>query len=328
MQYVEQTFEARGIKADVLLLSPKLAEAAVIRRQIIEGVHAVMKLERNVQYTNKFPLSIFDKSTPSNVRFEEYLDLDLNIAVELVLRAKQNAARIAQQQQYNPISGGSYGYGQQAIPPPLPNGPPIPPQFQQGDMPGAGARGQFPSRVPPPPISGIPTPSQLDPATLQRLLGQAQNQGRPAIGGQGYGQTPQPSQPTLPSPADLARLLGTAPTPQQAHQTYGAPPPPMTPMTQRTGLGAGSNSYQDLLSNPAIAALLNKTQSTPQPGQGQQFGNQLYAQQQQQQAQMHQQGLQQHQQGVQQQQQQQQQQQGGQPDMGNLMAQLARYGGR
>ena len=325
MQYVEQSFEARGIKADVLLLSPKLAEAAVIRRQIIEGVHAVMKLERNVQYTNKFPLSVFDRSTPSNVRFEEYLDLDLNIAVELVLRAKQNAARIAQQQQYNPISGGSYGYGQQAIPPPIPNGPPIPPQFQQGNMQGAGARGQFPSRIPPPPISGIPTPSQLDPATLQRLLGQAQNQGRPAIGGVGYPSMPQPGQPPLPSPADLARLLGTAPTPQQAHQPYGAPPPSMAAMPQSQA--AGANSYQDLLSNPAIAALLNKTQATPQPGQVQQFGNQLYAQQQQQQAQMHQQGVQQLQQGVQQQQQQ-QQQQGGQPDMGNLMAQLARYGGR
>lgn len=276
-----------------------------------------MKLERNVQYTNKFPLSIFDRSTPSNVRFEEYLDLDLNIAVELVLRAKQNAARNAQQQQYNPISGGSYGYGSQAIPPPLLTVPPMPPQFQQGNTLGAGARGQFPPRVPPPPISGIPTPSQLDPATLQRLLGQAQSQGRPAIGGQGYPQMPQsgqPGQPPLPSPADLARLLGTAPTPQQAHQPYGVPSQPMPTMPLGAGAGAGANSYQDLLSNPAIAALLNKAQPTPQPGQGQQYGSQMYALPQQQ--------------GQMSQQQGQQQQQGGQPDMGNLMAQLARYGGR
>jgi hypothetical protein len=314
MQYVEQSFEARGIKCDVLLLSPKLAESAVIRRQIIEGVHAVMKLERNVQYTNKFPLSIFDRSTPSNVRFEEYLDLDLNIAVELVLRAKQNAARNAQQQQYNPISGGSYGYGQQAIPPPLSNGPPVPPQFQQGNMQGAGARGQFQPRPPPQPIAGIPIPSQLDPAVLQRLLGQAQSQGYPQMPQPG-----QPGQPTLPSPADLARLLGTAPTPQ-SHQPYGAPPPPMPAMPQSQG--AGANSYQDLLSNPAIAALLHKSQPTPQPGQGQQYGNQMYAQQQQQGVQQQQRMQQQHQQAVQ------QQQQGGQPDMSNLMAQLARYGGR
>jgi len=309
MQYVEQSFEARGIKADVLLLSPKLAEAAVIRRQMIEGVHAVMKLERNVQYTNKFALSIFDRSTPSNVRFEEYVDLDLNIAVELVLRAKQNAARSAQQQQYNPMTGGSYGYGQQAIPPPLSNGPSVPAQFQQGNMLGASTRGQFQAR--PPPIPNIPTPSQLDPATLQRLLGQAQHQSHTPVNSQGYSQMPrpgQPGQPPLPSPADLARLLGTAATPQQPHQPYGAPPPAMPAMTQ--GVGAGPNPYQDLLSNPAIAALLNKTQPTPQPGQGQQYVSNPYAQQQQQQGQMP------------------QQQQGGQPDMGNLMAQLARYGGR
>jgi len=311
MQYVEQSFEARGIKADVLILSPKLAEAAVVRRQIIEGVHAVMKLERNVQYTNKFPLSIFDRSTPSNVRFEEYLDLDLNIAVELVLRAKQNAARNAQQQQYNPMTGGSYGYGQQSIPPPLSNGPPIPPQFQQGNMSAAGPRGSFQSR--PPPIPNIPTPAQLDPATLQRLLGQAQNQGPTPVSTQGYPQMPRPGQsgqPLLPSPADLARLLGTAATPQQAHQPYSAPSQPITAMPQGVGAGAAPNPYQDLLSNPAIAALLNKSQPTPQAGQGQQYGNHLYAQSQQ--GQMPQPG----------------QQQGGQPDMGNLMAQLARYGGR
>lgn len=69
--YVEKTFEGRGLQCNVLILSPRLNEAAVVRRQIIEGVQAVMKLNRIVQSTQKFPLSVFDRSAgANNVRFE------------------------------------------------------------------------------------------------------------------------------------------------------------------------------------------------------------------------------------------------------------------
>lgn len=68
---VERAFEARGIKSDVLILSARLSEAAVVRRQIIEGVQAVMKLDRISQMTQVFNLSVFNRSAGAdNVSFE------------------------------------------------------------------------------------------------------------------------------------------------------------------------------------------------------------------------------------------------------------------
>lgn len=71
VNYVEKAFEARGLRHNVLLLSPRLSEAAVMRRQIIEGVLAVIKLDHIVQAKNKYSISVFDRSAgAANVRFD------------------------------------------------------------------------------------------------------------------------------------------------------------------------------------------------------------------------------------------------------------------
>lgn len=44
---------------------------AVVRRQIIEGVHAVSRVTRASQQTGKIPLQVFDRrGGTDNVRFE------------------------------------------------------------------------------------------------------------------------------------------------------------------------------------------------------------------------------------------------------------------
>lgn len=68
---MERAFGDRGVRTNVLLLSPKLSEASVMRRQILEGVIAVMKLDGSVQLSHKYQLSVFDRSAgANNVRFE------------------------------------------------------------------------------------------------------------------------------------------------------------------------------------------------------------------------------------------------------------------
>lgn len=68
--YVEKSFRDRGLRCDFLLL-PRLPLAAVVRRQILEGVQAVVKMGRNSQATGKIPLQVFDRSEgANNVRFE------------------------------------------------------------------------------------------------------------------------------------------------------------------------------------------------------------------------------------------------------------------
>lgn len=124
ISWVEQAFSTRGIRVDVLLLSPRLSEAAVIRRQIVEGVVAVVKLTRHNQNSAKIGLQIFDRRQgANNVKFEEYEGLDPGTAVELVMRAKQTYSAAVQ----TPSSAyGGYGgpqYGSPSAPPTQQNYP-------------------------------------------------------------------------------------------------------------------------------------------------------------------------------------------------------------
>lgn len=68
--YIEQSFRDRGLRCDVLQL-PRVSLVAVVKRQIIEGVQAVVKIFRQSQVTGKIPLQVFDRRAGAdNVRFE------------------------------------------------------------------------------------------------------------------------------------------------------------------------------------------------------------------------------------------------------------------
>lgn len=146
----------------------------MIKRQILEGVVAVSRLTRANQQTAKMPLQVFDRRGGADVRFEEYVDLDPSIAVEVVLRAKATNA--------TPSYGGQMQYGY-----------------------GAGTAAQQPSAAAPQPPNLGNIITSLDANGLQKLLGAMQPPtSLPAH--QPY------SQPMLPS--DLAKLLGGPTPPQ------------------------------------------------------------------------------------------------------------------
>ncbi|EEH37502.2 hypothetical protein PAAG_07920 [Paracoccidioides lutzii Pb01] len=87
--HIESSFQDRGLRTDVLILSPRISLAAVVRRQIIEGVLAIIKLSRTNQYSGKIPLQVFDRSGGSdNVKFNEYSEVEPNIAADVVLQAQ------------------------------------------------------------------------------------------------------------------------------------------------------------------------------------------------------------------------------------------------
>ena len=70
MGYIEKSFRDRGLRCDVLQL-PRVSLIAVVKRQIIEGVQAVVKIFRQSQVTGKVPLQVFDRRAGAdNVRFE------------------------------------------------------------------------------------------------------------------------------------------------------------------------------------------------------------------------------------------------------------------
>ncbi|KAE8445608.1 hypothetical protein EG329_013242 [Mollisiaceae sp. DMI_Dod_QoI] len=190
ISWVESEMRGRGIKVEVMFLSPRFPLQAVIRRQILEGVHAVSKLDMKSQNSSRIPLQVFDRQGGvNNVRFDEYQDLDPKIAAELVLRTKQT-------QPQAPIQSTPY-----AQPPQYDANQP----YQQATSAPATNTPNLASMV-----------GQLDNATLQKLLGSLtqQQQNTPAA--------------TANSTIDLAGILGglngQQQLPQQSYQQMPADP--------------------------------------------------------------------------------------------------------
>ncbi|KAI4174805.1 MAG: hypothetical protein LQ343_002043 [Gyalolechia ehrenbergii] len=226
--YIEKTFRDRGLTCGIFQL-PRVSLVAVIKRQIIEGVQAVVKIFRQSQITGKIPLQVFDYSAGvDNVRFEEYNELDAHIAAELVIRAK--AARLAPPPIQQPITP-SYGAPQYN----RPLQPVVPQQAQQP----AGA----------PNIANLIT--SLDGPALQKLLG-AMSQNPQSPHTPQPGQAPTPQQP--PHMPDLSSILGNPQ--QQAHQGYPEYPQSGPPQTQQQSPYGVPTNGQGFANNPALASLL------------------------------------------------------------------------
>ena len=70
IRYVEDTFRAQNLRINVLIMSPRLPEAAVVRRQIIEGVLAIVRLDTGSLAKGKVDVQVFDRrGGPGNVQF-------------------------------------------------------------------------------------------------------------------------------------------------------------------------------------------------------------------------------------------------------------------
>ncbi|KAK2808351.1 hypothetical protein FQN50_004736 [Emmonsiellopsis sp. PD_5] len=213
--HVENSFRDRGLPTDVLILSPRIPLSAVVRRQIIEGVMAIVKLSRVHQYSRKVPLQVFDRSNGiDNIRFNgeilnivmiEYSELELNIAAEVVLHAR-NVQHSSTSNRYLSTQA-----------PPVPQIPPAPQNAFSQPPSGTGDIANLISNLDGPALQSLLRSLQNNPAAMQA----AQQQYAP------------PGNPT-----DLASMLANAPPPripifppapttskgQPLASTYGVPP--------------------------------------------------------------------------------------------------------
>ncbi|KAL1601785.1 nuclear polyadenylated RNA-binding protein 3 [Paraconiothyrium brasiliense] len=183
IRWVEETFERANLRVNVLILSPRLNETAVVRRQIIEGVLAIVRLNSASIPRSTIHVQLFDRSRGNdNVSYNEYADLGPPTAVALVADAKQKIRSFSAQQPAPPTYGQTYG---------------------------APAVNPYASHVPtanaaiPPNLTNLI--STLDPNSLSQLLG--------AMSGNGAQQAPQAQAALTP---DLARLLSSVSTPAAA----------------------------------------------------------------------------------------------------------------
>ncbi|KAF7536315.1 hypothetical protein G7Z17_g13072 [Cylindrodendrum hubeiense] len=206
--WVEHTFKSKGLKSEVMFLHPRIPKDAVIQRQAAEGVHAVVDLDLRAQNLGRIPVQAFDRSGGmSNVRFDQYVDLDPPTAAEVILRAKASGAAASYAQPYG-AAGFANPYGGQ-------------PQ-QMGAFPGGQPPNQYAQH---PPAAANPTDvaslmGQVDNATLQRLLASIQT------GAQGGAAQHGPNAPPAgPSQVDIQAILGSLggnPGAQQQAPAQGA----------------------------------------------------------------------------------------------------------
>lgn len=247
VNFVEQGFRAKGLIAQTTWLNPRLALAAVIKRQIIEGVQAVVKLTRNVQYTSKIPLQVFDR-TPgtTNVNFNEYVDLDVQIAADIVIQARQKERMAGQKLPLSPFPS------QQAFQPPPPpqfQPPPLTQQHygQQALQQYQPPRPQIQQYHPPQPHQyGTPQQSPQTPSgggsNLQELLANLNRQ--PSGNPSQLQQQPTPTQQAAP---DLAGLLQNVAARQQnqGNGGYGQGRSYVPPQEQQLQYGQYQNPQQN-----------------------------------------------------------------------------------
>ncbi|ROT35781.1 hypothetical protein SODALDRAFT_283063 [Sodiomyces alkalinus F11] len=238
VDWVQRAFLDRGLKVDVMFLNPGFPRAAVLQRQVAEGVHGIVELDIRAHSYGKIPLQVFDRSSGLSARFDEYQDLDPPIAAELVLRAKTQArqAQTYNNSHYPPqpaYAAGGYPYQQPPQPqygqhPPPQASPHVAsfPTVQRSQGP------QAPPVIPPSqnPVDLVGLLGQYDNAGLQQLLGSTmQHQQQNGVASQparGIGAAPQAGS-QLDIQALLASLNGSsAAMAQPAHyggQAYPSP---------------------------------------------------------------------------------------------------------
>ncbi|KAG4434944.1 hypothetical protein IFR05_009585 [Cadophora sp. M221] len=228
VSWVETEMRNRGVSVEVMFLSPRLPLQAVIRRQIIEGVHAVSKLDMRSQNNSKIPLQVFDRQGgANNVRFDEYQDLEPKIAAELVLRAKHTPPQVQQPQ--------AYTQSQYA---------PVQPPYQQ----------PAPAAVAPNLASIV---GQLDNATLQKLLStlQPQQQNGQAIA----------ANSSIDLAGLLGGFAPQQPPPQQQQQQSYQPQPQGQASIDPYANLANNPALASLLGNGALAQRPQPVQAQAQP---------------------------------------------------------------
>ena len=242
VNWVEDGFRRKSLSVASTWLNERTPLPAVIKRQIMEGVQAVIKVSTSHQTRSKIPLQVFDRSAgTSNITFNEYVDLDVPVAGDVVIQARQRE-RAPRPPFPPPIMPPQSPYQHQS-----PNTPWVPqPQAMPFPPPQQAPPPQhYPYQQPPPQQQyrpqPYPTPNSAtsQPANLHELLANLK-------GGTGAPPTPQSAhsvgQPFTPYGQPPPPLQYYSQPPQ--HQ-YGAPPPPVPP--QQNGAG----NVQDIMAQLA-----------------------------------------------------------------------------
>ncbi|KAK9458024.1 hypothetical protein V1511DRAFT_464947 [Dipodascopsis uninucleata] len=172
--FLRKTFEERFIKLDVMDLAPHLPIQAAVRQVIVEGVVAAVFLNPQLLAQGKVSVQVFDRSPGGgNVRYDEYSAVDIPIAAEIVVRAKQKQQAVTALQALPQLSGARLNSQLPGFNAPLNAGAGQYNQFNSSQT-TAGrpvAQSSMPNAA-----SLLGSISNLDPSTLQTVIAALQQQ--------------------------------------------------------------------------------------------------------------------------------------------------------
>uniref|UniRef100_A0A060TC81 ARAD1D37554p n=1 Tax=Blastobotrys adeninivorans TaxID=409370 RepID=A0A060TC81_BLAAD len=168
VRFVEKGFYNGGLNVRIDELGPRDSLRTAVQQMAYEGVLAVVPLDYALQSSGLVNIQVFERESNGNLRFDEYLSVNLNVAVELANRVKRS--RMLPRQ-----PSASMPQGMPMPPSGMPNMPNMP------GMPGMPPPGVVPG-MPGAPNAGMPgsnvlgTLQNMDPATLQKVVSLLQQQ--------------------------------------------------------------------------------------------------------------------------------------------------------
>ncbi|KAK9704631.1 nuclear polyadenylated RNA-binding protein 3, partial [Basidiobolus ranarum] len=126
--HVENSLRGSSISVDTLFISPKISLRSVIRQMILEGVHAVIFIEKQHQVMQKVSLQVFDQKSRvgDNVKFDAYDNVSVDEALAVMMRHKETLSGQAgpkNPQESQPASGHSTAESAGQYPPSQPQQP-------------------------------------------------------------------------------------------------------------------------------------------------------------------------------------------------------------
>lgn len=69
--YISNGFRERGLRCDMSRQPPGQATDAFVKNRIMEGIHALIRLNRSAQMSGKISLQVFDRSKGlENIRYD------------------------------------------------------------------------------------------------------------------------------------------------------------------------------------------------------------------------------------------------------------------
>jgi nuclear polyadenylated RNA-binding protein 3 len=121
IHHVEDMFEDRRIRTDTVFVTPRASVPDLTRQMVLEGAIAVVFLSRQLQDRRKISMQTFQRNPidPGAIKWDEYNEIDIPIAVDLVAALKRGPPPV---QQPPPFTGYPTQYPPQPPQPTLPAG--------------------------------------------------------------------------------------------------------------------------------------------------------------------------------------------------------------